>query len=214
MRVLVLFTIALLSAAYASAQKKLNKAQIVKALQQNLKNGGDGSSTKKTHRNSTAMFRDISKYKPDGNFTDKDFRGKIVSVVTWKEDELDIRNDIFENGLLKETYTYEIPINAITGASVTNCKRNNKGEVNAYSDRPIFVFVKDKTTKIGYTRYDKKGQVMGNTRTRYAMNNKDCDWNSAIPIAGDWDKNSTLEGQILQAFYRLGEMNEIGYSSK
>ncbi len=155
--------------------------------------------------NATAICRVDSKVAQKA-LNDRDFSAEIVSFITWKDSELQVQNDIFEHAKLRETYTYKVPLSAITGAHMTNCQRNDIGFVNAYRDRPILIHCRNKSTTIAHVRFDKYSHALSGKSENY-QNNSDTDWNSYIPIAGNWDKDSVSTGKVLAAFARLSEIN-------
>ena len=114
-----------------------------------------------------------------------------------------VQNEISRNGLLRETYTYQVPFFAILSATITNCKKNTHGEVNAYHDRPVFISVRNNTTKITQIRFDKTGKTIASIKSY--RNSIDADWNSVIPIAVRLDQHPVLQEKVLAAFARLAK---------
>ena len=159
------------------------------------------------YQHAIPIFLNVNLVKPHGDLTDKDFTTSIESSVSWKKDEIDVQNDIFENGKLKESYTYQIPLAAILSAKVTNCPRNVSGNVNAYHDRPLFILVKKNSTKVGHISFAKSGKTATGSATQYHMNNKDGDWDSLIPLAINIDRDPEFLNQVLNTFARLVELN-------
>ena len=49
----------------------------------------------------------------------KYLKDKIASNVSWRQEEIDVQNDIL-NGKLREPYTYQVPLTAIVSATVFN----------------------------------------------------------------------------------------------
>lgn len=146
----------------------------------------------------------------DEEITDKHFTGKIETFISWKQNEMDVQNDIYENGKLSETYTYTIPLAAIVNAALSNCRINTSGNVNAYKERPLFISVKRNTTRIGHTSFKNNKAAP----VQYYMNSKDADWNSIIPLVINWKREARLEENTGTAFTHLIGTTPKKYATK
>ena len=188
----------------STAQPNHTKEETIKWLRSKLTSEHSLDQRSANKLNSTSLCI-VDKKIAEGELAPKDFTRKIVSYVSWKQDEVDIQNDIFKNGKLTESYTYQVPLKAIVSAHLTNCQRNSLGFVNAYTDRPVFITVKKNSTRVGYSTIIANGQKIVSTPEEYHMNSKDYDWNSVIPIAGNWDSRPSLRDSAVAAFNRLGD---------
>ena len=205
MRQFLFITLILCSYCTSMAATKPTKAETVKWLQGKLAEQKPAG-----HKNFTPMCVDYNLQVGDdivetADF-DKKFKTRIVSHVSWSKEGMAVQNHIYAHGKLRETYTYQVPLNAIASATVTNCKKNSNGNVNAYAERPIFITVKKNTTRVGHISYDKNGKSAHGKANQYHMNSGDADWESAIPIAGNWDQDTELLDKILVAFNSLTEL--------
>lgn len=197
------------------AQHKTTKEEIVKWLQEKLASQTIVGNKNTPRLNYTKMCVNVN-FLPDEATVNKvaiskNFKDRIVSHVSWKQDEMDVQNDIFIQGKLRETYTYQLPLTAIVSAKITNCIKNVSGNVDAYMDRPIFITVKKNTTKISHQAFNKDGKVNAGKAVHF-YNSKDADWDSIIPIAGSWDSNADLQEKIVKALTRLAELNDQKYT--
>jgi hypothetical protein len=213
MRLLTLIALVTFCYNTATAQHKPTKDETVKWLQEKLTQER-GPAGRRTIRHNATPLCIVDKIIAVRTLEDNDFNGKIESYISWKQDEVNIQNDIFKNGKLTETYTYQVPLTAIAGAHVTNCQRNKQGYVNAYRDRPVFIHLKKNAAKVGHISFDKNGKATGNGTTQYHTNNSEADWDSYIPVAGNWDKDDKLRKSVLDAFSRLAELNDKKYTAK
>ena len=209
MRLLILVTLIFCCHGSSIAAHNPSKEETVKWLRGKLTQERPSAGQKPIHQNFTTMCVNYNLHVPNrGDIDAKDFTTKIESHVSWKQDEMEVQNNIYERGKLKETYTYQIPLAAIDSAYVTNCQRNTSGNVNAYVERPIFIRVKKNTTRVGHVSFDKDGKVTSSKARQYHMNNGgDTDWESVIPIAGNWDHEADLQNSIVEAFNRLAGLN-------
>ncbi len=200
------------------AQNRQTKEETVKWLREKLTLNDSIPNKNGNRLNSTKMCVNVNLLPDAATESDatisKNFKDKIVSHVSWKQDEIDIQNDIFIKGKLRETYTYQVLLTAIVSAKITNCQRSGSVNANAYVHRPIFIAIKKNTTRVGSVSFDKNGRAISSKAQQYHLNSEDVDWDSIIPIAGNWDSNAALQSKIVKAFDRLGEFNEREYSSR
>ena len=218
MRPLVLIVLVIFYPWNGSAQTETTKVETVKWLREKLAAQATAHDKKGNRLNSTKMCVNVNLLPDEATANNaaiiKSFKDRIVSKVSWGQDEMNVQNDIFIHGKLRETYTYQVPLTAIVGASITNCIRNASGNVDAYADRPVFIRVKKNTTKITHQAFDQNGKATIGNAGRSYMNSLDTDWDSIIPIAGKWDSNPDLQDKVVKAFTHLAELNDKKYTLK
>lgn len=174
-----------------------NKTTSLKWLQTHLKNLHNSTSSAENYETRMCIDYNLKCKGEPKKLNDKIFSTTMRSYVKWHEAELEIENEIIEQGIITETYVYHIPVAAIKKAWLTNCQRNTSENVNAYTFRPIFLEVEKNRVKIlhQYTYHEEK--------TTISLNKNEGDWGTVIPIAGNWDNNETLTNKILQAFEEI-----------
>lgn len=214
MRTLLLIALVTFCCTEGIAQHKQTKEETVKWLQSKFTQARPGANQKGDLRNSTKICVSCSAKDIGDEIKEKDFTAKIASYIYWKQDQIEVQNDIFENGKLKEAYTYRIPLTAITRAWLTNCQRNTTGEVNAYKERPLFIGVKKNATTVSHVTFDKTGKVISGKADQFSPNNKEGDWGMAIPVVMNWSRGADLQDKVLNAFRRLAEFNGNKVASK
>jgi hypothetical protein len=160
--------------------------------------------TKPGGKNSTRIF--ICKEQVDSiNMNSKKlFCHQIVSYVQWEQEGVVIENDIYKHGRVREKYTYRIPYKAIVSGSLSNCQPNKFGFVTAYHERPIFIKVRRNTIEVGHARYDMNGICHP---VLYRTNSDDTDWETTIPIAGNWDDRQHLSEKLMGILNDIAEKN-------
>lgn len=214
MRILALIALVIMFPCAGIAQNKIAREETIKLLREQLTQHHSVADKKTNADNSTAICLNVNERKTDGDLTDRDFSTTIRSSVSWQQDEVEIQNDIFQNGTFTETYNYKVPVGAIVKAWVTNCVKNTTGNINAYRDRPIFIAVKNNTTQISHIIFDNKGKPKNSKGVQQYMNSTPADWDSLIPIAGKGDNHPALMNSTLRAFDRLIALNETRYTLK
>ncbi len=208
MRSVLLALILFAVAGNSTAQDKATWASTVALLQKQLPTNPAGKS-----QYSIPLCQACNtKLGKDEEIKDKHFTSRIASAISWEHGHINIRNDIYEGGRMKETYAYHVPLTAIVNVRQTNCVLNASANVDAYKDRPVFFSVRKNSTRITHTSYDRNGQPRDDARPR--MNEREVDWDSDIPVAvRDWDKGTPAEN-VLQALSRLAEWNQQRYAKK
>lgn len=203
MRTLIPLLLLALSCVNGFAQNKQSKEATVLQLQKLLTQERPPTGQKAVRHNTTNLC--ILKEARNTEIKDNEFTSRIESYISWTQGEINIQNDIFEGDKLKETYTYQVPINAIYTAQLSNCRKNKYGIVDAYAERPLFIYVKKNTTKINHTKW------LGNGKAgviEHHMNNAETDWESIIPLVVDWNRKQNLREDVIAAFSRLTELNQ------
>jgi hypothetical protein len=209
MRSLMLITLLAICNTNSIAQHKQTREEISSWLKENLTVGRAASGQATAHHNATRLC--VLREARSTEIADKEFSRKIESYISWKQNELYVQNDISENSKLQERYTYQIPLTAIVGAQLSNCRKNKYGIVDAYQDRPLFLAVRKNTTHISHIRFDKNGSIK---TEHHSMNNTDADWDSTIPLVIDLDHENNLKNEVVNAFSRLVELNGGNYAVK
>lgn len=173
-------------------------------LQKNVGFSGDYTS-KPDSKNSTRMFIVKQQIDSISMNSKKQFCHRIVSYVKWEQEGVAIENNIYKHGRIREKYIYHIPYKAIVSATMTNCQPNMYGFVTAYHERPVFIKVRRNTIEIGHARYDMNGICRP---VLYRGNSTETDWETTIPIAGNWDARLSLAERFLTILNEIAEKNK------
>lgn len=161
--------------------------------------------TKPGAQNSTRMFVVKEQIDSISMHSKKQFCYRLVSYVKWEQEGVAIENDIYKHGRVREKYTYNIPYKAIVNATMTNCQPNMYGFVTAYHERPVFLKVRRNTIEVGHARYDMNG-ICG--RVLFRTNDRETDWETTIPIAGDWDSRTNQAEQLVNTLNEIADKNK------
>jgi len=189
-----------------TGQHKLTKEEATQWLKDKLTQDRSAAGDEKAQRNATAICVSCSKdLKPEQEIDDRRFTAIMTSHTSWTQNELVVRNDIFDHNKLQDSYTYHIPLNAITDAAQSNCRMNMEGFVNMYRERALFMTVKKNTTRISHVNYGGGGKGKAE---REHLNTKEADMDSVIPIALCLDRNAAFREEVLSVFQRLVELNK------
>lgn len=202
---------------YSYAQHKESRAETTKRLKETLTQQypGDDKNGMRYETKMCINFNLLPEIKTAKDVDNpKFFRDKIETKIFFAQEVMHVQNNIYKKDKLRETYTYQIALSAIESATLTNCQKNTTEDVNAYVNRPIFVRVRKKSTKIGRQIFDHKGMSIDNLPPQCHLNEEDADWDSIIPLAGNWDGNAALRDKVISAFDKLTSFNKERLTAK